>query len=171
MLCVDRRDRGDQNSDEYVASTALPRDSLPCYQSINNFNSDSKDEDSVNQGGFHLCGGEEEGQYSIRRWCGVRRSTCLLLLYIITYLGYLVGGGFLFSYLESRYEMDTKREINDFKERFIKKHHGVSSEDVEEFVREVTSRRISPLQENLNKSDWSFGQSFLFTVTVVTTIG
>ena len=36
---------------------------------------------------------------------------------------------------------------------------------------DITYHGISPLEKSKNNSNWSFGQSFLFTVTIVTTIG
>lgn len=141
------------------------------YQSINIVN--NKNEEPAAAGVGALCGANLNSPkgYSIRRWCGVRRSSCFLSLYIVTYILYLVGGGFLFRFLEKEFENNNKLEIMRIKSEFVRKHAGVSDDNLEEFLEKISAVRTSPLQRNENNSDWSFGQSFLFTVTVVTTIG
>ena len=44
-------------------------------------------------------------------------------------------------------------------------------EELERLLEDILYRGISPRRRDLNRSNWSFGQSFLFTLTVVTTIG
>ena len=44
-------------------------------------------------------------------------------------------------------------------------------EELEKLLDDILYRGISPRRRDLNRSNWSFGQSFLFTLTVVTTIG
>lgn len=43
---------------------------------------------------------------------GLRRSTVLLFLYMLGYMGYLVAGGLVFAALEGPYEMETKAILN-----------------------------------------------------------
>lgn len=47
-----------------------------------------------------------------RRVLGLRRSTLLLCLYMLGYMGYLVAGGVVFATLEGPYEMETKAILN-----------------------------------------------------------
>lgn len=47
----------------------------------------------------------------------------------------------------------------------------MTSADLERLLEEILYRGISPRRRDLDRSNWSLGQSFLFTVTVVTTIG
>lgn len=145
---------------------------MQSYHSINAV-VDGDEEGSGHRGIGTLCGANLTSPkgYSIRRWCGVRRSSCFLALYIVTYIAYLVGGGFLFRYLEKEFETNNKVEVVRIKSEFVKRHPDVSDESLEEFLEQITTVKASPLARNKNDSDWSFGQSFLFTVTVVTTIG
>ena len=57
------------------------------------------------------------------------------------------------------------------KSEFLSAHPGVASADLERLLEEILYRGISPRRRDLDRSNWSLGQSFLFTVTVVTTIG
>ena len=54
---------------------------------------------------------------------------------------------------------------------FIARNPGVAKEDLEKLIDDIMYRGISPRRRDFNNSNWSFGQSFLFTVTVVTTVG
>ena len=109
--------------------------------------------------------------YSIKTWCGVRRSTCLLSIYVIAYFLFLIAGSILFSNLEQSAEESIKIDIDDKKKEFIKKHPWVKDDDLEKLLDDIMYRGISPREKDLSTSNWSFGQSLLFTVTVVTTIG
>ena len=53
----------------------------------------------------------------------------------------------------------------------MSEHTSVSSGDLEKLLDDIMYRGISPKKRDLERSNWNFGQSFLFTVTVVTTIG
>ena len=57
------------------------------------------------------------------------------------------------------------------KSEFLSAHPDVASADLERLLEEILYRGISPRRRDLDRSNWSLGQSFLFTVTVVTTIG
>ena len=109
--------------------------------------------------------------YKIKRWLGLRRSTWLLSLYIVAYITYLVGGSALFTCLEQGVEETVKTGIEVRKKEFIAQNPGVSQEDLEDLIDDIMYRGISPRRKDFNDSNWSFGQSFLFTVTVVTTVG
>lgn len=109
--------------------------------------------------------------YKIRRWLGIRRSTWLLSLYIVAYFTYLVGGCTLFTCIEQDVEEEIKTDIDYRKREFIARHPGLAAEDLEQLIDDIMYRGISPKRKDFNNSNWSFGQSFLFTVTVVTTIG
>lgn len=117
-----------------------------------------------------LCSTGSRG-YRIKRWLGVRRSTWLLALYVAAYFSYLLGGCVLFAVLEQEVEKDVKTNIELRKSEFLSAHPDVTSADLERLLEEILYRGISPRRRDLNRSNWSLGQSFLFTVTVVTTIG
>jgi len=68
-------------------------------------------------------------------------------------------------------ESSLKVDIDDKKKDFIKKHPWVKDDDLEKLLDDIMYQGISPREKDLSTSNWSFGQSLLFTVTVVTTIG
>ena len=109
--------------------------------------------------------------YKIKRWMGVRRSTWLLSLYVIAYFIYLVGGCLLFTFIEQGVEQEIKSRIDLRKKQFAFKYPDVNPEDLEDLIDNIMFRGISPKMKDIDNSNWSFGQSFLFTVTVVTTVG
>ena len=69
----------------------------------------------------------------------------------------------------SKYFFQTNIELR--KDQFLAANPSVSSQELENLLDDIMYRGISPRKRDLNRSNWSFGQSFLFTVTVVTTIG
>ena len=64
-----------------------------------------------------------------------------------------------------------KSGIEFRKKEFIAQNPEVTREDLEDLIDDIMYRGISPRRKDFNNSNWSFGQSFLFTVTVVTTVG
>jgi len=116
-----------------------------------------------------LCGSDRS--YTIKKWFGVRRSTWLLSMYMIVYFTFLIGGCVLFSSLEHGAEQEIKTAIDQRKKEFVRANPGVKDSDLEKLIDDIMYRGISPKQRDLTNSNWSFGQSLLFTVTVVTTIG
>ena len=101
----------------------------------------------------------------------MRRSTWLLCMYTVAYFFYLVGGCLLFTTLEQGAEDDIKNGIDQRKKEFVAAHPGLKDADLEKLIDDIMYRGISPKTRDLTNSNWNFGQSFLFTVTVVTTIG
>lgn len=141
------------------------------YESIGGLlNSAQPDDKTDNLDKASICSTGSRG-YRIKRWLGVRRSTWLLSMYIVAYFVYLLGGCLLFAYLEQEVEIDVKTNIELRKDQFLAANPSVSSQELENLLDDIMYRGISPRKRDLNRSNWSFGQSFLFTVTVVTTIG
>jgi len=136
---------------------------LTIYQSITPADKPQSQKNSL------LCGSDRP--YQIRKWLGVRRSTWLLCLYILAYFAFLTGGSLLFSYLEQDNELEIREEISRRKEEFIAQHQQIDPMELEQLLSDLTYHGVSPLKEGRNASNWNFGQSFLFTVTIVTTIG
>lgn len=65
--------------------------------------------------------------YAYRKWCGIRRSTWLLVIYILTYLSFLVVGGYLMGVIEEDNEQRLKREVHNKKRDFLSRNPTVSS--------------------------------------------
>jgi len=120
--------------------------------------------------------GEEEGEnndYEFKKWCGFRRSTVLFLFYVISYCSYLIVGGYIMCILETETEQILKAETRKLKEEFLQKYPNINETEFEQmlyFVTEYSKRGISVLDSS-TLDNWSLGQSLLFTVTVVTTVG
>jgi len=136
---------------------------LTIYQSITPRERNQVGENSL------LCGLDRP--YQIRKWFGVRRSTWLLALYMLAYFTYLIGGSLLFSAIERENEEELRLGISRRKADFIRHHPEVSFSELESLIKDISVHGVSPLEKGRNNSNWCFGQSFLFTVTLVTTIG
>ncbi len=69
---------------------------------------------------------ESVSPYAYRKWCGVRRSTWLLAIYIVTYVSFLVVGGYLMALLEGDNEKRLKGEVHQKKKDFLEKYPQVN---------------------------------------------
>ena len=135
-----------------------------------------------------------EDYHEFRRWCGIRRSTVLLIFYVVSYFSYLLLGGYIMSVLETPNEMDIKNKTRKRKEEFLRNNPNVNRkffhtiflpviisnyciflgtefEELLSLFTESSGHGIGISDEDLDDNNWSLGQSFLFTVTVVTTVG
>ena len=68
---------------------------------------------------------------------------------------------------------DMKKEAIEFKREFIMRNN-VSESEIEKFISDVLnfeSSGVSMLDADLNKTEWSLGESILMVVVTVTTIG
>ena len=148
----------------FLGETAKPT-RMPIYQSI----TPAEMTPAPPTDKTSLCGSDHA--YTIKKWFGVRRSTWLLFMYMVVYFLYIVGGCLLFATLEQGMEEDIKNSIDQRKKDFVTAHPGLTESDLEKLIDDIMFRGISPKRSDLNNSNWSFGQSLLFTVTVVTTIG
>ena len=115
----------------------------------------------------------KNGQYKYKTWCGFRRSTCILILYIVIYILFIMLGAFAMATMEQDNLNNMKREAIEFKREFIKRNN-VSDSEIEKFISDVLnfeSSGVSMLDADLNKTEWSLGESILMVVVTVTTIG
>jgi len=116
----------------------------------------------------------ENNDYEFRKCCGFRRSTVLFLFYVVSYCSYLIVGGYIMSILETNNEEDLKATTRLIKENFLLKNPSINRTEFEQmllFVTESSKRGIGVLDSQIIDHNWSMGQSLLFTVTVVTTVG
>ena len=67
-----------------------------------------------------------EDYYEFRKWCGIRRSTVLLIFYVVSYFSYLLLGGYIMSVLETPNEMDIKNKTRKLKEEFLRNNPNVN---------------------------------------------
>ncbi|XP_056403352.1 potassium channel subfamily K member 1-like [Hyla sarda] len=102
-------------------------------------------------------------------------SPLLFLLLLLSYVLYLVIGAFVFSTLEQPYEDQLREKVEDLWSEFLKTHHCLSEEHLDDFLRKalfVRSFGVS-VQRNISGFEvkWDFVSSLFFTGTTLTTIG
>jgi len=108
--------------------------------------------------------------------CGWR-VLALLLLYLL----YLLLGASVFSAIEAPVEVEMTKGLSESRNLFLANHPCVQESDLDDLLSQVvyTSKRGVYLPERLEDGEdsveqapnWSFGQSFFFSATVITTIG
>ena len=89
------------------------------------------------------------------------------------FLFYLALGASVFSAIEGPIETAETEELISRKRAFLEKYN-VKDADLEEFMLDVVQandRGVSIFRNGTSVPSWSFGQSFFFASTVVTTIG
>ncbi|XP_043212872.1 potassium channel subfamily K member 6-like, partial [Amphibalanus amphitrite] len=110
----------------------------------------------------------------VRRCLCLRRSTCLLLLGTCLYVAWLAAGAAVFSFLEQPAEDRLRSQLNERISQFLEDNQCVPESALEDLITEVVlanNRGVSASKNISTGSNWSFGQSFFFSATVVTTIG
>ena len=120
-----------------------------------------------------VCDGQGKRKYKYKKWCGIRRSTCLLALLLIFYGLYLLLGATVMIGLEEDNLRYMKMKAIKLKKNFAQRNN-MDEAVLEEFISKVVefeSSGGSMLTSNLNKTEWSLRESVLFVVTTLTTIG
>ena len=115
-----------------------------------------------------------DDDYELKKWCGVRRSTVLFVFYFVSYFAYLILGGYVMAMLETPHEINLKADVKKMKETFLQDNPHVNRSEFEQLllkISELHSQGIGFSDSDLESNNWSIGQSLLFTVTVVTTVG
>ena len=126
--------------------------------------------DRIDLGGSY----DNMGNYRYKRWCGIRRSTCLLSIYVTFYMIYILFGAIVMVALEEENLKNQKHEAVSFKRDFMLKHHYVNETELEEFIAFILDRKesgVSVLDKDLEEQEWIFGEGIFFVVTLLTTIG
>lgn len=125
-----------------------------------------------------------------------RKQNLYFFVYVSVYVTFLVAGSWFFIFIELPEEMKFRKNLDFVKSSFIQKHPEMkgnlkcghngeqflnflfslffSEHDLEEFIKvivDATNQGISPMKNASNELNWSFGQSFLFSTTLITTIG
>jgi len=95
-----------------------------------------------------------------------------LLVIILVYLLYLFLGATIFSAIEHPIERDMIKDLEEERSKFLKENSCVQESALDQYISSVTrdSKRGVTLEAK-NIPNWSFGQSFFFSGTVITTIG
>ena len=102
------------------------------------------------------------------------RSKFLLLTTL--FLSYLLGGAYLFSYINSPIDIREQNELIDVKLNFLRSHDCITYEDLHKFIGFVVNasdhgvifvKNTTEFSEN-----WTFGgETLFFTFTLLATIG
>ena len=116
---------------------------------------------------------DDLGNYKFKKWCGIRRSTCLLILYIVFYTVFIFFGAIVMMVLEEDNLYNLKKEAVEFKRNFTERN-GVNETELEQFISAIIKlegSRVSMLDKDLERTEWNLGEAVLFVVTTLTTIG
>jgi len=90
------------------------------------------------------------------------------------FIFYLAFGASIFSAIESPIEKQEMEELISKKANFLQNHPCVAESDLDDLIDEIiktNNRGVSIGRNGSAVASWSFGQSFFFSSTVVTTIG
>ncbi|XP_054729479.1 potassium channel subfamily K member 1-like isoform X1 [Anastrepha obliqua] len=114
------------------------------------------------------------GSAAAKKWGCVLKQNVRLLCFALFYCVYLAIGSVCFQIVETPVEEELRKAVRLLRANFLQKYPQISDEDLEEFLNAVITandRGISPLRNATNEMNWSFGQAFFFSSTVITTIG
>eukprot|EP00096_Caligus_rogercresseyi_P013458 TRINITY_DN6105_c0_g1_i1.p1 TRINITY_DN6105_c0_g1~~TRINITY_DN6105_c0_g1_i1.p1 ORF type:complete len:393 (-),score=75.02 TRINITY_DN6105_c0_g1_i1:94-1272(-) len=101
-------------------------------------------------------------------------NNCRVLGLALFFILYLLMGAFVFSAIEAPIEKSEADSLKARKKDFLRMHSCLSEKSLEDFIDavvEANSRGVSLGANGSFVQSWSFGQSFFFASTVVTTIG
>ncbi|KAL1417267.1 hypothetical protein MTO96_027001 [Rhipicephalus appendiculatus] len=102
------------------------------------------------------------------------RSNVRLLVLIAFYFLFIVIGASIFSTIEAPHENSVIRKLRAKRAAFLEEHPCVKDEALESFIVEIVrahENRVSPVKNVTSDPNWSFGHSFFFSSTIITTIG
>lgn len=105
---------------------------------------------------------------------GFYKTSIYFFVYVILYLVFLICGALVFGFYEKPAEVALKMKVESVVQTFLRTYPSVPDQALEELIGEVvaaSNRGVSATKNATGESNWSFGQSFFFTSTVVTTIG
>uniref|UniRef100_A0A2P2I4Z0 Potassium channel subfamily K member 1-like n=1 Tax=Hirondellea gigas TaxID=1518452 RepID=A0A2P2I4Z0_9CRUS len=103
-----------------------------------------------------------------------RRSNLLLLIYFPMYFLYVSCAALIFIKTEGIIEEMIRTRLRKTRGLFLEKNPCVSDANLEELILELmfaSDRGVSAATNSSGESNWSFGQSFFFSFTIITTIG
>ncbi|XP_036318980.1 potassium channel subfamily K member 1-like [Rhagoletis pomonella] len=124
--------------------------------------------------GYHHVTKKQSSVAAAKKWeCG-RKQNIRLLCFTLFYCVYLAIGSVCFQIVETPVEGELRAAVRLLRANFLQKYPQIPDEDLEEFLKAVITandRGISPLRNATNEMNWSFGQAFFFSSTVITTIG
>lgn len=102
------------------------------------------------------------------------RADLLAVLYIALYWCYLFSGAALFTQIEGPIEEEFILNLRRSRMAFLEDHPCITDDDLEKLIVDIiqaNNRGVSAAKNVTSEPNWSFGQSFFFSSTIVTTIG
>lgn len=115
-----------------------------------------------------------KSQDSRRRWRRPRLPDVVLCVYVVAYWGYLFLGAAFFSQIEGPLQEVMASKLKESRAAFLEQYPCVSDSALEDLIVEIitaNNRGVSAAKSTAGEHNWSFGQSFFFSSTIVTTIG
>ncbi|KAL3231991.1 hypothetical protein MRX96_023078 [Rhipicephalus microplus] len=122
----------------------------------------------------YASGGGNDKSAHYKRLMGMRRSNFLLVLLVLMQMSYLCFGAFMFCSFEGPGEQELRRHLKMFRAAFLRNFSCLNDEALESFIVEIVrahENRVSPVKNVTSDPNWSFGHSFFFSSTIITTIG
>ena len=104
----------------------------------------------------------------------MEKGTIRLLIYVVVYIVYLCIGSLIFATIETPVEREEVANLNRLRSEFLDGNQCVRDKDLENYILQVikaTRRGIKPVKNVTTVPSWSFASAFLFSGTLVTTIG
>ncbi|KAG8177056.1 hypothetical protein JTE90_024943 [Oedothorax gibbosus] len=95
----------------------------------------------------------------------------LLVAFTIGFAGYLALGGLLFLVIEGPQERLEIGKTENVKTNMLKKYPQLPSEAVDEIFQELTANGVKGIVVGNSTPKWTYGNSLLFSVTLLTTVG
>uniref|UniRef100_UPI00398EC86C potassium channel subfamily K member 1-like n=1 Tax=Pristiophorus japonicus TaxID=55135 RepID=UPI00398EC86C len=100
------------------------------------------------------------------------RSGCYFASLLLAYLLYLSFGALVFSAVELPYEDSLRRDLREFRGRFLRDHPCLAPDTLQRFVARVLEANnygVSVLNNGTGRWNWDFTSSLFFAATVLTT--
>ena len=104
----------------------------------------------------------------------IEKATIRLLIFVLIYVFYLCVGSLIFATLEAPVEEAELDKLKKLREQFLDKNQCVDNNDLEKYVLrilEATKHGIKPIRNLTTFPNWNFASAFLYSGTLVTTIG
>ena len=124
-------DNTELSSSPYDSDVSRSTVATPCPSDSNSVATPHQMENATpNSQHNRLAPTESVSPYQFRRWCGIRRSTCLLSIYICSYFSYLLGGAYLMLWLEAGTEKSLRIEAIKRKSDFMMKNPSINGKNI-----------------------------------------
>lgn len=104
----------------------------------------------------------------------MEKSTVRLLMFIVAYMIYLCIGSLIFATIEAPVEEQEIADLKRLRSEFLDNNQCVDDRELEDYVVRLikaTRHGIRPVENVTTFPNWNFASAFLFSGTLVTTIG